>query len=105
MNAKDLETLKASVDRVVKIISCDGESLLAKVVLVSEEDDDVIYELVATSRESQYEKFDEQPAYAIDFKNIESVEAVAPVPPKTSPDTTGPTGKPAKQEVVWRELD
>ncbi len=92
MNAKDLETLNANVDRVVKIRSRDGETLLAKVVLVSEEDEDLIYELVSTSRESQYEKFDEQPAYAIDFKNIESVEAVAPGPPKTNPATPGPTG-------------
>ena len=91
MNAKDLETLNANVDRVVKINSCDGESLLAKVVLVSEEDEDVVYELVSTSRESQYEKFDEQPAYRITFQEFESVEAPS-APPKTDSATPGPTG-------------
>ncbi len=81
MNAKDLETLNANVDRVVKITTCDGESLLAKVVLVSDEDEDVVYELISTSREAQYEKFDEQPAYRVTFQEIESVEPVASVPP------------------------
>jgi hypothetical protein len=36
MNTKDLEILKANIDEVIKIISRDGETLLAKVVLVSE---------------------------------------------------------------------
>jgi hypothetical protein len=49
--------------------------------LVSEEDKDVLYELVSTSREAQYEKFDEQPAYLIKFEEIESVKPVASVPP------------------------
>jgi hypothetical protein len=44
MNPKDLETLNANVDRVVKITTCDGESLLAKVVLVSDQDEDVVYD-------------------------------------------------------------
>jgi hypothetical protein len=77
MNAKDLEVLKANVDKTVKIKSCDGESLIGKVVFVSEEDQDVLYELVSTSRESQYEKFDQQPAYRMTFQEIESVEAVS----------------------------
>ena len=92
MNAKDLETLRANIDKVVKITTYDGELLLAKVVLVSEEDADVIYELVSTNRESRYEKFDVQPAYATQFKDIESVESVAHAPPIP----LGPTGKSAK---------
>lgn len=92
MNAQDLETLNANVDRVVKIMSCDGESLLAKVVLISEEDEDVVYELVSTSRESQYEKFDRQPACRITFQEIRSVESVAPTPPKPNSAPPGPTG-------------
>jgi hypothetical protein len=89
MNVKDLETLNANVDKVVKIITSDGESLLAKVVLVSDEDEDVIYELVSTSREAQYEKFDEQPAYRISFQEIKSVEAP---PAKPGPTAVGPGG-------------
>jgi hypothetical protein len=78
MTTADLEILRANVDKVIKIISRDGEALLVKVVLVSDDDQDVVYELVSTTRESQYEKFDEQPAYRITFQEIESVETVVP---------------------------
>ena len=70
----DLQLLKASIDRVVKITCCDGEILLAKVHAVSDEDEDVIYDLVSTTKESHCEKRDEQPAYLIGFRDIERVE-------------------------------
>jgi hypothetical protein len=76
MTDKDLQILKTNANRVFKIKTYDGEVLLAKVMAVSESEEDVIYDLVSTSKESQYEKFDEQPVYKIDFKDIESVEAM-----------------------------
>jgi len=77
MTPNDFETLKASKDKVVRIDTLDGETLIAKVLLVSEEDEDVVFELISTTHEGQYEKFDQQPAYAIDFKKIKSVESIA----------------------------
>ena len=74
MTERDLQTLKSSVDKVVRIICCNGERMLAKVHAISEEDQDVIYDLVSTTNESQYEKHDEQPAYLIKFKDIEHIE-------------------------------
>jgi small nuclear ribonucleoprotein (snRNP)-like protein len=74
MTEQDLQLLKASVDKVVRIICRDGERMLARVHAVSDEDGDVIYDLVSTTKESQYEKHDEQPAYLIRFENIEHVE-------------------------------
>ena len=76
MTETDLNVLKANVDRVVKIVCYDGESLLAKVHFVSDEDQDLIYDLVSTTKESQYEKHDEQPAYLITFQEIERVEPI-----------------------------
>jgi hypothetical protein len=76
MTEADLNLLKANVDKVVKIVCFDGESLLAKVHFVSDEDEDVIYDLVSTTKESQYEKHDEQPAYLIKFREINRVEPV-----------------------------
>jgi hypothetical protein len=35
---------------------------------------DLVYDLVSTSKESQYEKVDQQPAYMITFQDIESAE-------------------------------
>lgn len=74
MTEQDLQLLKASVDKIVRIICRDGERMLARVHVVSDEDGDVIYDLVSTTKESQYEKHDEQPAYLIRFENIEHVE-------------------------------
>ena len=74
MGEQDLQLLKASVNKVVRIVCRDGESILAKVHAVSDEDEDVIYDLVSTTKESQYEKHDEQPAYLIKFEEIEHVE-------------------------------
>src|SRR3954468_11138480 len=74
LTQRDLELLKSSVDRVVRIVCHDGECMLAKVHAVSDEDEDVVYDLVSTTKESQYEKHDEQPAYLIRFVDIERVE-------------------------------
>lgn len=76
MNDKDLETLKQNDNRTVRIRTCDGEVMIVKVMFVSESDQDVIYDLISTTRESQYEKHDVQPAYRISFEEVESVEAI-----------------------------
>ena len=76
MNEADLRLLKLSVDKLVRITRNDGEVLVAKVHAVSDEHGDVVFDLVSTNRESRYEKHDEQPAYAIDYKDIKSVEVV-----------------------------
>jgi small nuclear ribonucleoprotein (snRNP)-like protein len=74
MTERDLQVLKASIDKVVTIVCYDGETVLAKIHAVSEEDQDVIYDLVSTTSPSQYEKHDEQPAYIIKFEHIDHVE-------------------------------
>jgi len=76
VNDKDLETLKQNDNRTVRIRTCDGEVMIVKVMFVSESDQDVIYDLISTTRESQYEKHDVQPAYRISFEEVESVEAI-----------------------------
>ncbi len=91
MTDKDLRTLRENDNRIVRIKTFDGEVMLAKVRFVSESEQDLVYDLMSTSKESQYEKHDEQPAYLIKFEDIESVEA-AFVPPKTDSATPGPTG-------------
>lgn len=74
MTELDLHVLRASVDQVVKIICFDGEIILAKIHTVSDQDEDVVYDLISTTKESQYETHDEQPAYLIKFSEIERVE-------------------------------
>lgn len=77
MTEIDLQLLKASIDKVVRITCSDGEILLAKVHFVSDEDQDVIYDLVSTTKESHYEERDEQPAYRVQFREITKVELSA----------------------------
>jgi len=55
----------------------DDEELIGRIVLVSEDEGDVIYDLLATNRESNYEKFDEKPGgYVTPFSEIKHVEAL-----------------------------
>jgi hypothetical protein len=74
MRESDLDTLKSRVDQLAKIHTLDGEVIVAKILFISEYEQDVIYDLVSTSRESQYEKLDTQPAYRIRFEEIRAVE-------------------------------
>ena len=77
MTEADLDLLKNSVSKIVRIFCYNGETILAKVHIVSEEDRDLICDLIATTTESQYEKYDEQPAYLIGFEHIERVESMS----------------------------
>jgi hypothetical protein len=70
----DLQFLKASVGKTVRIFCSDGEVLLARIHAVSDEDGDIIYDLISTTKESHYEKRDLQPAYLISFRDIERAE-------------------------------
>jgi hypothetical protein len=67
MRKSDIELLRTSVGKVIRVHCRDGELFVGKAVSVSEEEQDLIYELISTSRESQYEKADQQPAYMIKF--------------------------------------
>jgi hypothetical protein len=80
MTEADLHLLKASAGRIVRIICYDGETMLAKICSVSDVNQDVIYDLVSTTKESQYEKHDEQPVYLITFQEIERVEPLQVTP-------------------------
>jgi hypothetical protein len=77
MTDKDLQILKDNINKLVRIVCVDGEELIAKIVTVSEDEGDIIYELVSTNRESNYEKFDAKPGgYLTPFKEIKYVESV-----------------------------
>ena len=51
----DLEVLKANVNKLVWVRCRDGEVFVGNARFISEEDQDLIYHLVSTSKESQYE--------------------------------------------------
>lgn len=74
MNNNDIQLLKSSVDKMVKIHCSDGEVLVAKVLFVWDEYEDVSFDLVSTNRKDKYEKYSSDAAYTINFNDIESIE-------------------------------
>ena len=75
MTNQDLDILKANIDKVVRIKFLNGETSLVKVRFVSDDERDLIYDLISTDKESTYEKLDEQPAYRASFDEIDKVES------------------------------
>jgi hypothetical protein len=73
MTTSRIELLRASVDKLIRVRCRDGESFVGKILSVSADKRDLVYDLVSTSRESLYEKADPQPAYLVTFDDIESV--------------------------------
>jgi hypothetical protein len=74
----DLVYLKSSIGKVVEVETADGERLLAKVVSVfdHEDDPDVFYELISTSRPDLYPRIAEKSiGYSLPLGNILSVRA------------------------------
>jgi small nuclear ribonucleoprotein (snRNP)-like protein len=74
MTQRDIELLRASINKAVRVRCRDGEVFVGKAISVSEEEQDLIYDVITTSRESQYRRSDLHPAYRIMFDEIESVE-------------------------------
>jgi len=80
MTEADLVCLKSSIDKVVVIETIDGERLLAKVVSVfdREDDPDMFYELVSTSRPNLYPRMTEKCGYSLPLENILAVRTPEP---------------------------
>jgi hypothetical protein len=78
MDAHDLEVLKTSRRRELQIRSFDGEVLIATVFLISDEERDVIVELVSSNRPEKYEAMGVHPALLLKFRDIESVQILEP---------------------------
>jgi hypothetical protein len=72
MTESDLETVKANIDKLVRVHCRDGEVFVGKALFVSEEDQDLIYDLVSTSKAS-HQRLERQQAYLIRFEDIEGV--------------------------------
>jgi len=75
MNEEDVELLRKSIDKTVRLLCTDGEVIIAKIDSIDTEDEEIVYEMLQTTDESKYEKYDRQPAYLIHFNEIQSVTA------------------------------
>lgn len=79
MTESDIEMLKANDLRVVRLYLDDGEVVTAKVLFVSETEQDVIVQLISSTKIARYEKSDIQPAFQYLFKDIVRVEATSEI--------------------------
>jgi hypothetical protein len=78
MDLLGLQTLKSSGSKQVRIRTYEGELLDATVFLISDDEADVIVELVSSNQMEKYTKLGPHPALLIKFSEIESVELAEP---------------------------
>jgi hypothetical protein len=77
MTPEAIVLLQQSIGKVVQLTCHDGEVILAKITLVDLLDEEIVFDMLSTSEESKYEKFDREPAYLLYFRDIATVNAVA----------------------------
>jgi hypothetical protein len=76
MTPEALVLLQQNIGKVVRLTCSDGEVIVAKLDLVDPTDEEIVYEMLSTTDESKYEKFDRRPAYLLRFSEISAVSAV-----------------------------
>lgn len=77
MTPEAIALLQRSIGKVVRLTCRDGEVIVAKIDLVDPFDEEIVFEMLSTTDESKYEKFDRQPAYLLCFSDISAVGAIA----------------------------
>lgn len=77
MTHESIALLQQSIDKPVRLTCTDGEVIMAKLILVDPLDEEIVFDMLSTTDESKYEKFDRQPAYLLRFSDISTVDTVA----------------------------
>jgi hypothetical protein len=80
MTIAEIRVLKENQDREVEIRCTDGEVMQVKVLLVSESECDVIYDLISTNRPERYPIRPEKVCYATAFRDIETISPRSAAP-------------------------
>ena len=72
MNQSDIDLLRTKIDQSIQLHCKDGEVIVGKVHFVSEDERDVIYDLISSNRPTQYQSFGSC-AFRLAFDEIEFV--------------------------------
>jgi hypothetical protein len=80
MTEHDVQLLKDNDQKVVRLRLNDGETVIAKVLFVSETEQDVIVDLISSTNITKYPKDDVQPAFQYPFRDIGTVESLPSEP-------------------------
>ena len=92
MKENDLQLLKSNVDKLVKVHCFDGEILVAKILVVWDEYEDISFDVVSTNRADKYEKYGPEAAHTLRFRDIAAVEAVLDTAPTAGPSDEDASG-------------
>jgi hypothetical protein len=76
MTPEAIVLLQRSVGKVVRLTRPDGEVIVAKITLVDSLDEEIVFDMLSTTDESKYEKFDREPAYLLYFSDISTMDTV-----------------------------
>jgi single-stranded DNA-specific DHH superfamily exonuclease len=80
MTKSDIQCLKDNVDKSVEIMTIDDECLIAKVLIVTHNDEydehDVLYEVVSSNKMDFYLNHKDAGGFVLDFDRIISVKPV-----------------------------
>ena len=76
MTPEAIVLLQQSVGKVVRLTRPEGEVIVAKITLVDPLDEEIVFDMLSTTDESKYEKFDREPAYLLYFSDISTVNAM-----------------------------
>ena len=68
----DIELLKTKIDGTVQLHCKDGEIVVGILHFVSEEERDVVYDLISSNRMARYQSFGDS-AYRLTFEEIDFV--------------------------------
>ena len=80
MTPEAIAVLQQNIGKVVRLTCTDGEVIVAKIDLVDPMDEEIVFDMLSTTDESKYEKFDREPAYLLFFSDISSVDVVTDSP-------------------------
>ncbi len=76
MTPETIALLQQNIGKVVRLTRPDGEIIFARITLVDPRDEEIVFDMLSTTDESKYEKFDREPAYLLYFSDISTVDAV-----------------------------
>ena len=78
MTEADIQCLKDNIDKLVEIGTVEGECLIAKIQIVTDDDEyhvhDVMYEVISSNQIGSYTHLDSAGGYLLDFVEIVSVK-------------------------------
>ena len=74
MTPEDIVRLRSYTDKVVRMKTTDGESLVVKVILMQDEDEDCIHDIIWSDQEHRYRMPLGSAAYVTPYSQIVSFD-------------------------------